>query len=158
MERFLALYDAGPGPSYTNVLIITSGATPEEQATLMGLDAGHWATFDMDDFPGCEPWYTCFTLVNNQPNPNTVTFDLATAKLLADDIVKQQSVATQNTLLDGYTAEMIAAQAALPSPSRDVRFQNVITDINDEAAILLQRQVDISAAATIAEVNAIVFP
>jgi len=158
MERFLALYDAGPGPSYTNVLTITSGITPEEQATLLGLDADHWATFDMDDFPGCEVWVTCFTLVNNQPNPNTVTFDLAAAKLSADSIVKQQSVTTQQTLLDGYTAEQIAAQAALASVSRDVRFQNIINDLNVESADTLQKQTDIAAATTIAEVNAIVFP
>jgi hypothetical protein len=77
---------------------------------------------------------------------------------LADRLVKQQSVATQTELLDGFTAEQIAAQAALAANSRDVRFQTIINDLNVESAATLQKQVDIAAATTIAEVNAIVFP
>jgi hypothetical protein len=158
MSNLLALLQIPPAVPFTNYYTIPSGTTAEELASQLGLTADQWAEFDIADFPGCEPWNTCFTLVNNQPSPNTVTFDLAAAKLAADDLVKQKSVTVQQTLLDGYTAEQIAAQAALAAISRDVRFQTIINDLNVESADTLQRQADIAAATTIAEVNAIVFP
>jgi hypothetical protein len=137
---------------------VPEGLTTEEFAEQSGLAADQWAVVDLADFPGCQYWPMAFDLVDNLPSPNTVTFNLATAKLYADHTVQTESVATQQTLLDGYTAEQIAAQAALAAISRDVRFQNIINDLNAESAATLQKQVDIAAAATIAEVNAIVFP
>jgi hypothetical protein len=110
--------------------------------------------FPSTDFDeGCYLWPNAFTL-----SAGIVGFDLATAKLTADGVVRQQSVAVQTTLLDGYTAEQVAAQAALASASRDVRFQTIINDLNVETADTLQKQTDIASATTIAEVNAIVYP
>jgi hypothetical protein len=131
------------------------GMTAEEVAASAGVtDPARYQEFESTDFdPGCYDWLSCFTLVSG-----VVGFDFAAAKLSADDLVKQQSRATQQTLLDGYTAEQIAAQAALAALSRDVRFQTIINDLNVESADTLQKQTDIAAATTIAEVNAIVYP
>jgi hypothetical protein len=137
---------------------VPGGLTTEEFAEQSGLTPDKWAVVDLADFPGCQYWPMAFELVDNLPNPNTVTFNLATAKLYANSTVQTESVATQQTLLDGYTAEQIAAQAALAAISRDVRFQTIINDLNVESAATLQKQVDIAAATTIAEVNAIVYP
>jgi len=157
--NYLAYNPPGGLTSVVQVFLLEgSGQTAQEWADQLELPPSDWAEFDMDSFPGCEQWTNCFTVVDNQPSANTVTFDLAAAKLAADSIVKQQSVTTQQTLLDGYTAEQVAAQAALASVSRDVRFQNIIDDLNVESADTLQKQTDIAAATTIAEVNAIVFP
>jgi len=140
------------------VLAIADGLTAEQVADSAGLAPEDWAEFDMDDFPGCSYWNNSFVIVDNLPSPNTVYFDLASAKLLASNLMQTRSLVTQQELLDGFTSEQIAAQAALPSPGRDVRFQTVINDLNVESAATLQKQVDIAAATTIAEVNAIVYP
>jgi len=140
------------------ILTIPEGITPSEFAESQGIFPEDWAVFDSATYPGGSVVPSAFTLVNNLPLPNTVTFDLSVYKSWANDEVKSQSAIFQQTLLDGYTAEQIAAQAALAAISRDVRFQTIINDLNVESAATLQRQVDIAAAATIAEVNAIVFP
>ena len=138
----------------TIVFTIPDGQTPAEVAEKSGVtDPSLYQGFDSTDFTsGYYQWVGCFTLEGG-----VVGFDLAAAKLIADTLLKQQSVATQAALLDGYTAEQIAAQAALPSPSRDVRFQTVINDLNVESAASLQKQVDAAAATTVDELNAIVF-
>jgi hypothetical protein len=139
----------------TYVYTLPPELTPEQAAAGMGVtDPDLYLGFDSSEFTaGYYRWPSCFTL-----SAGVISFDLAAAKLIADKLLKQQSVATQTELLDGYTAEQIAAQAALPSPSRDVRFQTVINDLNVESAATLQKQVDAAAATTVDDLNAIVFP
>jgi hypothetical protein len=134
---------------------VPDGQTGAEVSAQWGItDPNEYAEFLYTSFDtGCYRWPMAFNVT-----AGVATFDLSAAKLDADAVVKGQSSITQQTLLDGYTAEQIAAQAALAAISRDVRFQTIINDLNVESADTLQRQADIAAATTIAEVNAIVFP
>jgi hypothetical protein len=138
----------------------TTGTTVEAVLASYGVtNPATWAEFNYDAFdPASYNYPPAWSIVNNLPDPNTAAFDLAEAKLFANELVKGQSARTQQELLDGYTAEQIAAQAAVAAISRDVRFQTIINDLNVETDDTLQRQVDIAAATTIAEVNAIVYP
>ena len=84
--------------------------------------------------------------------------DLATAKERGRTVEKDRSRELQTGVLDGYTAEQIAAQAAVPSGSRDVRMQNIITDLNDLTTEEITVLDAIDSAATIQEVHDILFP
>jgi hypothetical protein len=134
------------------------GRTVEEILESYGAtETGVWAEFVYESFnEAAYLWPGAWSITGG--SGGTAVFSLGQAKLDADREVQTQSLVTQQELLDGYTPEQIAAQAALPSVSRDVRFQTVINDLNVESAATLQKQVDIAAATTIAEVNAIVYP
>jgi hypothetical protein len=149
-----------PTTSGNNLILqIPAGLTASQLAEQQGWDASEWAELDTDTFgAGSVRFPGAFTLVDNAPSPNTLTFDLSTAKTEGKQQVKLNYANQQSEALDGYTEIEIAAQAALPELSRIPEIQVSIVALN---AISVEIQNDINAinaATTIDEVNNIVNP
>ena len=139
----------------TNVCSNSCGLTPAEMAAGSGVtDPACFQALDPADFdPACMDFTTAFTLVDG-----VVGFDLAKAKKIAAAKARAASAPRQRELLEGFTAEALAAQVAIPAASRDARVQSVITALNAETQAVLDQEAAIQSAGTIAELNAIVNP
>lgn len=138
---------------------IPSGQTAEGLATSFGLTMAQCAEFDAADFdPACLLYPYCFTLVNNQPEPNGVSFDLDAAKSTAETLVNTQGDEQAKENMRGLSYDVYVAQSALPPEQRIAKYQAAI-DANNAVAIETEnREQAIYAASTIQEVNAIVYP
>lgn len=141
------------------ILQIPAGLTASQLAEQQGWDASEWAELDTDTFgAGSVHFPGAFTLVDNTPSPNALTFDLSTAKTEAKQRVKLNYGNRQSEALDGYTEVEIAAQAALPELSRIPEIQASIEALN---VISVEIQSDVNAinsATTIDEVDSIAYP
>jgi hypothetical protein len=138
---------------------IPPGETPEDMAASAGLTMAQCAEFDMADFSSaCLNYPYNFALVNNQPAPNGVIFDLDAAKVTAEGIVNAQSNDAAREVMKGLSYDVYIAQSALPAEQRIVKYQAAIDANNAIALETEQREQAIYAATTIDEVNAIVYP
>ena len=138
---------------------IPPGQTADELATSFGLTMAQCAEFDLASFsPACASFPYCFTLVDNQPLPNDAAFDLPAAKVTASTQAKSETSTQQQTVLAGYTPEVLAAQATLPELSRTPEIQASIAAVNDLNTTLQANLTAIAAATTIDEVNNVVNP
>lgn len=146
---FIVKFEAG----HTNIGEIPAGATVEQVAAGSGVtDASCYAQFSDADFPpDCFTFGHAFTLESG-----VVGFDLAKAQETAAIQVRAESVPRQHALLEGFTAEALAAQVALPATSRDARVQSVITALNAETQAVLDQEAAIYSAGSVAELSAIV--
>jgi hypothetical protein len=87
-----------------------------------------------------------------------VSFNLDTAKAIADSLVNQQSNEQAKANLAGLSYDVYMAQCALPAEQRIAKYQAAI-DANNALAIETEnREQAIYTATTIQEVNAIVYP
>jgi len=138
---------------------IPVGKTADGLATSFGLTMAQCAEFDMAAFsPACLSFQYCFTLVNNQPEPNGVEFSLPEAKKTADLLVNQQSNEAARATMKGLSYDVYVAQSTLPADQRIVKYQAAIDANNAIALETEQREQAVYAATTIEEVNAIVYP
>ena len=138
---------------------IPPGQTADELATSFGLTMAQCAEFDLASFsPACASFPYCFTLVDNQPEPNGVDFSLPEAKKTADLLVNQQSNEAAVKVMAGLSYDVYIAQASLPAEQRIVKYQAAIDANNANAVETEQREQAIYAATTIDEVYAIVYP
>ena len=138
---------------------IPPGQTADELATSFGLTMAQCAEFDMATFGAAAALYPYnFTLVDNQPLPNDAAFDLPAAKVTASTQAKSETSTQQQTVLAGYTPEVLAAQATLPELSRTPEIQASIVAVNDLNTTLQANLTAIAAATTIDEVNNVVNP
>ena len=137
------IYDVGPGQ------------TAASQAATVGVtDPDFYAEFESTDFdPACYNFPNAFTLVGG-----VVGFDLPTAKESASTQAKSETSSQQQTVLAGYTSEVIAAQATLPELSRTPEIQASIEAVNDLNTALQSELAAIAAATDINEVNNVVNP
>ncbi len=141
------------------IFLIPVGQTAEELATSFGLTMAQCAEFGAADFDSaCFNFPYCFTLVNNQPAPNGVAFDLDAAKVTAEGLVNAQSNDAAREVMKGLSYDVYVAQCALPPEQRIVKYQAAIDANNAIALETEQREQAIYAATTIEEVNAIVYP
>jgi hypothetical protein len=141
------------------IIEIPSGQTAEGLATSFGLTMAQCAEFDLASFsPACASFPYCFTLVDNQPEPNGVDFSLPEAKKTADLLVNQQSNQAAKASMRGLSYDVYIAQASLPAEQRIVKYQAAIDANNANAVETEQREQAIYAATTIDEVYAIVYP
>jgi hypothetical protein len=133
--------------------------TAEELATSFGLTMAQCAEFDIADYsPACLNYPYNFALVNNQPSPNGVIFNLDAAKVTAEGLVNAQSNDAARKVMKGLSYDVYIAQSALPAEQRIVKYQAAIDANNAIALETEQREQAIYAATTIDEVNAIVYP
>lgn len=138
---------------------IPSDQTAEELATSFGLTMAQCAEFDMADFDaGAVNFPYNFTLVDNQPLPNGAAFDLPGAKEQASILTKANSSSLQQTALNGFAPEALAAQATLPEIDRLPEIQVVLDAVNVLAVDLSGNLAAIAAATDINEVNNVVNP
>jgi len=138
---------------------IPAGQTAEELATSFGLTMAQCAEFDMASFsPACASFPYCFTLVDNQPEPNGVDFILPEAKKTADLLVNQQSNEAARASMSGLSYDVYIAQTSLPPEQRIVKYQAAIDANNANAVETEQREQAVYAATTIDQVYAIVYP
>ena len=147
------------------VIVIANGApqiyTPNSDQTAEQVAAGSGVTdpalyqeFAESDFDeACYNYPSAFTLV-----AGVVGFDLPTAKVTASTQAKSETSTQQQTVLAGYTPEVLAAQATLPELSRTPEIQASIVEVNDLNTTLQANLTDIAAATTIDEVNNVVNP
>jgi hypothetical protein len=141
------------------IYAIPSDKTAEELATSFGLTMAQCAEFDLADFdPACLSFQYCFTLVDNQPEPNGVDFSLPEAKKTADLLVNQQSNEAAAKVMAGLSYDVYVAQASLPAEQRIVKYQAAIDANNANAVETEQREQAVYAATTIDQVYAIVYP
>jgi hypothetical protein len=144
----------------TNVIYTDlNGQTPQEIADFFGEGPGSWAEFSYEDYSAANYNFPSgFSVVNNLPSPNTVSFSLPAAKVTASVQAKSETSTQQQTVLAGYTPEVLAAQATLPELSRTPEIQASIAAVNDLNTALQANLTAIAAATTIDEVNNIVNP
>ena len=119
----------------------------------MGVADGDWAELDCAKWLGHEQWSTCFLI-----DAGAISFDLAAAQRQGEMVAKSESAQIQQELTDGYTIEQIAAQTTVPVDSRDARMQSVIDALNEETSRLMAQLDAITAATTVDELNAAVYP
>ena len=134
---------------------LSPGFTAESLALSYGItDPALYAEFESTDFdPACYNFSTAFTLVGG-----VVGFDLPTAKVTASNQAKSETSTQQQTVLAGYTSEVLAAQATLPELSRTPEIQASIVAVNDLNTALQSELAAIAAATDINEVNNVVNP
>jgi hypothetical protein len=114
----------------------------------------YYATFPDSDFDtACYNFPSAFTL-----SGGVVGFDLAKAKVTAEELVNAQSNEAAKATLAGLSYDVYVAQCALPPEQRVVKYQTAIDANNSIALETEQREQAIYAATTIEEVNAIVYP
>ena len=142
-------------PQSKYVFLDLNGSTPSELAAQCGVtDPALYQEFDSAEFdPACYYFPDAFTLV-----AGVVGFDLPTAKVSASTQAKSETSAQQQTVLAGYTSEVLAAQATLPELSRTPEIQASIVAVNDLNTTLQANLTAIAAATTIDEVNNVVNP
>ena len=140
-------------------LEVPVGLTPSELASQQGWAITEWAEIDTVLFGTASIYYpNSFTLVDNSPLPSTLTFSLPSAKVTASSQAKSETSIQQQTVLAGYTPEVLAAQATLPELSRTPEIQVVLEAVNDLNTALQSELTAIAAATTIDEVNNVVNP
>ena len=138
---------------------VPPGKTPAQLAESYGLTMAECAAFDMADFDaGSSNFNSSFVLVNNQPLPNSVSFNLPSAKNQAAAITKSNSNTYQQTALNGFSPETLAAQATLAEVARIPAVQEAITEINALAVQLEAELAAIAAATSVTEVSNIAYP
>ena len=140
---------------YPNVLDLPPGQTASEFAGSFGItDPADYQEFPESDFDSaCYNFPSAFTLT-----AGVVGFDLPTAKVSAGNQAKSETSTEQQAALEGYTPEVLAAQATLPELSRTPEIQASIVEVNDLNTTLKANLTAIAAATTIDEVNNIVNP
>ena len=147
------------GSIQNTIYIIPADQTATEIASRFGWAASEWAVFDAESYgANYNDYKQAFSIVDNQPLANTVAFDLGKATKIAAAKARAASAPRQRELLEGFTAEALAAQVAIPAASRDARVQSVITALNAETQAVLDQEAAIQSAGTIAELNAILAP
>jgi hypothetical protein len=129
---------------------IPPGQTAAQLATSFGLTMAVCAEFDMAEFdPGSENFPASFKLINRQPAANEARFDLISCKELAETIVKSNYSSLQQTSLNNFPIQTIAAQSSLAEADRLPSVQSVINQIN-----VLAEQLDVNLAVVAAATNA----
>jgi hypothetical protein len=153
------MYLLYPIVSGYSIFEIPPSQTAEQLAISFGLTMAQCAEFDMADFSSaCLNYPYNFTLVNNQPAPNGVAFNLDAAKVTAEGLVNAQSDDAAREVMKGLSYDVYIAQSSLPTEQRIAKYQAAIDANNAIAVETEQREQAIYAATTIEEVNAIVYP
>lgn len=150
------IYYAWPGGNPV-IYILPAGDTVEDFVARYEFDPDNWAIFDPSIHPPDSVHYpSAFTLTVG--TPNTLSFSLAAAKLLAIEQIKIYTarVVEDGSFLQNFTAVSLAAQASLDPVDRDSNAQAVIDNINDKVTLLSQGISDINLAADLPAVHAIV--
>ena len=138
---------------------VPPGKTPAQLAESYGLTMAECAAFDMADFDaGSSNFNSSFVLVNNQPLPNSASFNLPSAKNQAAAITKSNSNTYQQTALNNFSPETLAAQATLAEVARIPAVQEAITEVNALAVQLEAELAAIAAATSVTEVSNIAYP
>jgi hypothetical protein len=134
----------------TRVCDLTEGLVASEVASQFGItDPVLYQEFAESDFdPACFLYIGCFTL-----SAGVVGFDLAAAQEIETAQAKAKAASEQTALLNGYTVEVLTAQASLPVSDRSPEAQAVLDDLNAQAAELQTRLAAIAAASTAKELN-----
>lgn len=152
------LYPANTATGYA-ICLIPIDQTAAEKATSIGLTMAECAEFDMDDFDsGAEKFQYCFTLIDNQPLPNGAALPLLGVQEQATVVTKSNYSLSEQIALSGYSAESLAAQAALPEASRVPAIQAVITEVNSLAVQLNADLLAIQSATTVSQIYNIAYP
>jgi len=135
----------------TRVCDLTEGLVASEVASQFGItDPSFYQEFAESDFdPACFLYIGCFTL-----SAGVVGFDLAAAQEIANTQAKGKAATEQTALLNGYTVEVLAAQASLPVGDRNPAVQAVLDDLNTQAAELQAQLTAIAAAGDAAALKA----
>ena len=138
---------------------VPPGKTPAQLAESYGLTMAECAAFDMADFDaGSSNFNSSFVLVNNQPLPNSASFNLPSAKNQAAAITKSNSNTYQQAALNNFSPETLAAQATLSEVARIPAVQEAITEVNALAVQLEAELAAIAAATSVTEVSNIAYP
>jgi len=138
---------------------IPAGQTAEELATSFGLTMAQCAEFDMTSFDaGAVNFQYCFTLIDNQPAANGAAFELGEAKVQASVLTKSNSRSLQQTSLNGFSPETLAAQATLAEVARIPAVQETITQVNALAVQLEVELAAIAASTSATELSNIAYP
>lgn len=136
---------------------IPSDKTAEELATSFGLTMAQCAEFDAADFdPACLSFQYCFTLVDNQPEPNGAAFSLPEAKVQATVLTKSNFATEEQTATTGYSANQLASQSSLAELDRLPEIQVVLDAVNVLATELSANLAAIDSASDIETVYNIV--
>ena len=132
---------------------VVPGRTAEQIAAVSGVtDPAFYQEFPESDFdPACYNFSSAFTLV-----AGVVGFDLPAAKVQATSQEKSKYSTLEATATDGYSANQLASQGALPEIDRLPEVQAVIDAVNVLAVELSTKLAAIAAATTIDEINSIV--
>lgn len=138
---------------------VPSGQTAEQLVEGFGLTMAVCAEFEMSDFDaGAQNFPSNFYVIDNQPLPNDAGFDLSTAKVIATSLTKGNYSSLEQSALNGYSAQALASQAALPEIDRLPEAQAVIENVNELTVQLQAELAAIATATTITEVNDIAYP
>ena len=150
MQKVIVIFNGAP-----QVCPLLSGQTAESIAAGYGVtDPALYQEFAESDFDAvCYGYPSSFTL-----SGGVVGFDLAKAKVTAEELVNAQSNEAAKKTLEGLSYDVYVAQSALPAEQRIVKYQAAIDANNAIALETEQREQAIYAATTIDEVNAIVYP
>jgi hypothetical protein len=150
MNKVIVTISAGP-----QIYTPDPGQTPAQVAAGCGVtDPALYAEFDSADFDAeCYNFISAFSL-----SAGTVSFDLSVAKDLACNQEKARIAELESSAANGYSASQLAAQSALAKSSRVPEVQSAIEALNALATELSTNIAAITAATTIAEVDAIVNP
>lgn len=133
--------------------------TGEEFAEQNGIPPEKWAEFDMSTQPeGSVNYLTSFYVIVNLPKPNTVGFNLDSAKGVSTRFVKNEASAAEAALTLGYSPFAVAAQSALAQADRDTEFQILIDEVNLVTANLQEKLMLIQASTNVTELSNITFP
>jgi hypothetical protein len=138
---------------------IPTGQTAEQTAESFGLTMAVCAEFDMASFDsGSENFPGSFELINRQPAANEVRFNLASCKEYATVIVKSNYSSLQQTALNNFPLQAIAAQSSLAEADRIPSVQSVINQVNVLSEQLEVNLAAITAATDATEVSNATFP
>jgi hypothetical protein len=141
------------------VVKLPPGQTAAQTAQSFGLTMAVCAGFDMSTFDaGSENFPNAFSVVNNQPAANTVSFSLPLCKNAATLTVQSNYAGFEQTAANGYTSQSIAAQSALPEIDRIPAIQSAIEQINVLSEGLQTSLAAIAAATNATEVSEVAFP
>jgi len=144
------------GATIGTIFEIPAGQTAEQAATAAGWGGSEWVELDEATFGVASFNYNrAFTLVDNQPSPNTATFDLSIAKTQAIGNAKDRTSTAQFAARDGYSTEVLATQASLTIGSRTPEIQAAIEAVNDLNTALQTDIGLVASATTIDEVDAV---
>jgi hypothetical protein len=141
------------------IVKLPPGQTAAQTAESFGLTMAVCAGFDMSTFDaGSENFPAAFSVVNNQPAANTASFSLASCKSFATALVQGNFSNSEVSAQNGYTAQAIASQAALPEIDRIPAIQTAIEQINDLSVQLQTTLAAVAAATSATQVSSLAFP
>jgi len=147
------------GSSYNTIYFIPEGQTAQEIANRNKWAFSEWVEFDGESYGASyEQYANAFSISLDSDNSKSVSFNLTKAKEIGREKVKQKTSVLQQASLNGYTTEVLAAQATLSESSRTPSIQVVITNINNLNYSLQTQISEIDVCTNLTEINLIVNP